>query len=165
MPAALADADKLLEASQHPWLRDTPKRVHAVGASPATQCCTAGCSDRSKPLGSDASFLCGSDATRVGAPQDCHEGRCAHVHPQSAQPLQAPAASCCCESLHRHTGSLKADRNRLTVAGALTCAPHSAQWVASWVSSRLAQPRAQSTAGCSRRWPSRLFVNLTRFCS
>jgi hypothetical protein len=77
MRAALADADKLLEASQHPWLRDAPKRVHAVGASPATQFCTAVCSDRSKPLDSDASLLGCSDATRIGAPQGCHKGRCA----------------------------------------------------------------------------------------
>jgi hypothetical protein len=36
MRAAFGDADKLLEASQHPWLRDAPKRVHVVRASPAT---------------------------------------------------------------------------------------------------------------------------------
>jgi hypothetical protein len=68
MRAALASADKLLEASPHPWLRDAPKRVNVVRASPATQCCAAGCSDCSESVGSIGSFLCCSGATRVGAP-------------------------------------------------------------------------------------------------
>jgi hypothetical protein len=68
MRTALEDADKLLEASQHPWLRDAPKRVHAVRASPATMLHGRLYRLQPKSLDRVVSFLCGSSAARVGAP-------------------------------------------------------------------------------------------------